>query len=107
MSTGAAAPAAMTIHEATRVPGGVQRGAAITFAQAVARRQAGLDIVICGDNTIATCNQAWDIELAVGPCRHHPAHASGGLHALPHWQQLTPPPDGHSFYETNVTKALP
>ena len=106
MSTGAAAPAATAIHEATRVPGGVRRGAAITRTQAEARRAAGFDIVVCGADPRANCAAARDIEPAGGPCYHDGPHATGGLYALPHWQQRTPPPHGHSFYETDKTKAL-
>jgi len=42
-----------TIHEATLAPGpsgAVLKGAEIDLATAVARRQAGLDIVVCGDD---------------------------------------------------------
>jgi hypothetical protein len=107
MSIGPTALPTTTVCEAARVPGGVRRGAALTRAQAEARRLAGLDIVVCGDGPFENCNEARSIETAVGPCYHDGPHAAGGLHALPHWQQRSPPPEGHSFYETNVTKALP
>jgi hypothetical protein len=104
--TAPAPPLAPTIHEATCVPGGVRRGAELTQAEAETRRRAGLDIVVCGDDTFATCNLARAIENAIGPCYHDGPHWSAGLYSLPHWQQRTPPPPGHSFYETNVTRAL-
>jgi hypothetical protein len=106
-TTTLAATPSLTIHEATRVVGGVRRGALLTFTQAVARRRAGLDIVVCGDNPFANCKEAQQIETTVGPCYHDGPHAAGGLQALPHWQQRSGIPEGHSFYETNVTKALP
>jgi hypothetical protein len=96
-----------TIHEATRVPGGVRRGPVLTQAEAISHRQRGLDIVVCGDDTPANCLLAQAIERAVGPCLHQGPHAKAGLYALPHWQQRVRPPDGHSFYETHVTKSLP
>jgi hypothetical protein len=108
--TSATAPAAtssLAIYEATRVAGGVRRGALLTLAQAEARRRAGLDIVVCGNDAFANCNEARRIETVVGSCYHDGPHAAGGLHALPHWQQRSGMPVGHSFYETNVTKALP
>jgi hypothetical protein len=100
-------PAPPTIREATRVPGGVRRGAVLTYIQAVARRRLGLDIVVCGDDTPANCNEAMRIEAAVGPCKHQGPHRGGGMFALPHWQQRSRSPEGHSFYETHVTKTLP
>ena len=34
---------------------------------------------------------------------YHGPH--GGPLSLAHWQQKTPPPEGHSFHETNVRQA--
>jgi hypothetical protein len=85
----------------------VRRGAAINRTQAEDRRRAGLDIVVCGDDAFANCQEARRIETAIGPCYHDGPHAAGGLYALPHWQQRSGLPVGHSFYETDVTKALP
>src|SRR5262249_41632031 len=65
------------------------------------------DIVVCGADTFANCREARRVETAVGPCYHDRPHAAGGLQALPHWQQRSGNPAGHSFYETNLTKALP
>jgi hypothetical protein len=104
--TPAPAPAP-TIHEATRVPGGVRRGRQLTRAQAEDERRAGRDIVVCGADTVANCREAKLIEQAVGRCYHDGPHPAGGMSALPHWQQHAPPPEGHSFYETHATKALP
>jgi hypothetical protein len=78
----------------------------LTQAAAEARRRAGLDIVVCGDDTPANCALARSIEATAGPCEHDGPHHRAGLFSLPHWQQKTRPPDGHSFYETHATKAL-
>lgn len=98
------------IHEAECVLGGVKRGPPISEADAVARRKAGLDIVVCGDDTMHNCNIAKRIEIqAHGPkSKHGGPHEEAGLNALPHWQPPTRPPRGHSFYETcsPIRKAL-
>lgn len=108
MSQGSPEP---RIHEANRVPGGVARGALITEVEAVQRRKAGLDLVVCGDDTPANCRLARRIEQqATGDrCCHQGYHDEGGLHALPHWQPKPRPPEGHSFYETHdpMRKSLP
>jgi hypothetical protein len=57
--------------------------------------------------SICYCLEAEAVERAVGPCYHDGPHAAGGLQALPHWQQRSPPPQGHSFYETHMRKAIP
>ena len=72
-----------------------------------ARRRAGLDIVVCGDDTMQNCGLAKRIEDQVGPNKHGGPHPNAGLFALPHWQPVRRPPDGHSFYETHLTKSLP
>src|ERR1700740_2353577 len=99
------------IFEATRASDGsdaVFRGAKLTRSQAIARRQAGGDIVVCGPNTPLNDRIAWEIEKAATPTGnlppiYHGPH--GGQLSLPHWQQRTPPPDGHSFHETSVRQA--
>lgn len=79
----------------------------ITEAEAVARRRAGLDTVVCGNDTVANRNLAERIESQVGGSyRHGGPHSNAGLYALPHWQPRKRPPQGHSFYETHATKAL-
>lgn len=93
-----------TIHEATLASGPsgvVLKGAVIDLAAAVARRRAGLDIVVCGTDVKANGRLAQQIETAVGPCRPQPPHENAGPHALPHFQPQQRPPDGHTFYETN------
>jgi hypothetical protein len=98
-----------TIHEAEREAGpsgAVLRGAEIDRATAIARRQGGLDVVVCGTDLKANRALAASIESAVGPCQRgvpHSRHA--GPLALPHFQQVTPPPAGHTFYETENRKA--
>src|SRR5271157_5039217 len=109
--TGPTAPASAPpeIREATRATdgsGGVVKGALLTQARAEARRQAGLDIVICGEEAVANRLLAADIESAAGPWTHHyPNLATTGPRALPHFQQRRKPPAGHSFYETANHKA--
>ena len=99
-----------SIHEATRIPGGVCRGAVLSEAEAIVRRRGGLDIVVCGDDTIQNRDLAEKVEMQVGGTYMHdnPHRRSVGLGALPHWQQRDFPPrapTGHSFYETRLTKA--
>jgi hypothetical protein len=104
-------PAPPTIHEAFCArdgSGGVRRGRTLTPAEAIHCRQSGGDVVVCGPDTFATAREAHAIESAVGPCVPDGPHldAAGAL-ALPHFQQRVPPPEGHTFYETPVRKAIP
>jgi hypothetical protein len=105
------APAATEICEAIRATDGsdaIIRGASLTRAQAIARRQVGQDIVVCGTDTFRNDQVAYDIEQAATPAGNRPPIYHGrhwGPHSLPHWQQKTPPPDGHSFHETHVRQA--
>lgn len=98
-----------TIHEAERVAGpsgAVLRGAEIDVAMAIARRRGGLDVVVCGADLKANRALAASIESAVGPCQRGVPHTRyAGPLALPHFQQVTPPPAGHTFYETEHRKA--
>jgi hypothetical protein len=81
-------------------------GAEIDFATAVARRQSAQDVVVRGDDLGPNRALAQAIEAAVGPYMRGPPHKqSAGPLALPHFQQATPPPEGHTFYETNKRKA--
>jgi hypothetical protein len=109
---GPAAPAPPTIHEAELESGGtgrVQWGAEIDFAEAVARRRAGRNVVVCGDHARTNQRLAGRIEAAVGPSMRADPHVRhAGPFALPHYQQTrrTPPgPPGHTFYETEHRKA--
>src|SRR5947209_3837197 len=108
-SSSAPPPAAPTIHEAERASsasGAVLWAAVIDLAAAVARRQANEDVVVRGDNLDANRALAQAIEAAVGPYQRGPPHKrSAGPLAFPHFQQVTPPPDGHTFYETDKRKA--
>jgi 16S rRNA G1207 methylase RsmC len=104
----APAPPAPTIHEAqleSGSSGAVLRGAEIELAQAVARRQAGQDVVVCGDDTDANRRLAYQVEAAVGPASkpQHP-HRRAGPKSLPHFHQRNRKPDGHTFYETDKKK---
>src|SRR5262245_53568162 len=99
-------PQASKIFKATRGSRGrAIRGAEIPEAEAVTTRRAGGDIVVCGWHLRANRNLARRIESAVGPCKRQDPHRSAGPYALPHYQQITPPPEGHSFYETPNRKA--
>src|SRR5262249_22864543 len=98
-----ATPPAPRIHEATLASGAsgaVLRGAEMDEAAAVARRQAGLEVVVCGDDLDANREAARAIEAAVGTYEQQRFHRRAGPLALPHFQQRKQPPDGHTFYET-------
>lgn len=101
-------PALPAIYEATRAKNGaVLRGVALTQAEAVSRRKAGSDIVVCGPDTSQNVQLARVIEAAAAegkPIKYEGPHGPPPLW-LPHWQQKTPPPEGHSFHETHVRKA--
>src|SRR5579885_475122 len=97
-----ASPPRPTIHEAERASGpsgAVLWSAKIDFAAAVARRKASEDVVIRGNDTDANRAVALAVESAVGPCKRAAPHKqSAGPLALSHFQQASPPPDGHTFY---------
>src|ERR1700722_19155999 len=81
--------------------GSVVRGQAITQTQAVARRQAGQDVVVCGPSLSANRSLARTIELSAnGSAKRYPPHVNQGPLALPHYQPDPRPPAGHTFYET-------
>lgn len=105
----AASPPAPTIHAAelaTGPSGIVLWYEEITFAEAVARRSTGHDVVVRGDDTDANRRLAGAIEAAVGPCRRQDPHIRhAGRFAMPHWQQISQTPPGHTFYETANRKA--
>jgi hypothetical protein len=107
----AVAPQATTpiIHEAEPAPGpsgAVWYGAEIDLDAAAARRQAGLDVVVRGEDTDANRRLAGRIEAAVGPpTRPQPPERRAGPLALPHFHQQSRDPKGHCFYETEHRKA--
>jgi hypothetical protein len=95
------------IHEATLASGpsgAVVRGAEMDLPTAISRRQRGEDVVVCGNNVKANGRLAQQIESAVGPAKPSPPHKDAGPHALPHFQPVTRPPAGHTFYETDNPK---
>jgi hypothetical protein len=105
------APSEPEIYEATRAADGtdaVDRRGMLTKAQAIAWRQAGEVIVVCGPDTIRNDRLAREIEEAAtlagnpAPIYHGP---HGGPDCLPHWQQKVAPPKGHSLHEAPVRKA--
>jgi hypothetical protein len=104
------APPPVTIHEAELASGpsgGVIRCAVIDVAAAVARRQRGENVVVCGDDLKANRRQAEQIEAAVGPyLRSAPHRQSAGRRALPHFQQQDEDHEGHTFYETPNLRAM-
>jgi hypothetical protein len=95
------------VYQATRASlGKVVRGAELTVEQAIVERKAQRDIVVCGGGTVPNRVLAGQIENAVGPAtRPQAPHTYLGPYALPHFQQEFPPPQGHSFYETDQRKA--
>ena len=103
-----APPPVPTIHEAdlgSGPTGEVVRGAAIDFDAAVARRRAGDNVIVCGDDTDANRDLARSIESAVGPCQRSDPHKKAGPRVLPHFQPDPRPPRGHTFCETVKRKA--
>jgi hypothetical protein len=86
--------------------GAVIRGAETDFATAVARRRAGKNIVVRGDDLDANRKAARDLESAVGPCkRAEPHRRYAGQLALPHYEPEPKVLPGHTFYETARRKA--
>lgn len=86
--------------------GAVVKGVQVTEAQAVLERQAGRDVVVCGNDLSAIRDSAKNIEYAAnGSYKRCPPHANAGPDALPHYQPRSRPPAGHTFYETNNRKA--
>src|SRR5260370_17355812 len=82
------------------ISGAVIKGAELDLSRAIARRQAELDVVVCGNDLKACRALAQTIEAAVGPYERQKPHLrSAGPLALPHFQQTHLPPDAHSFYE--------
>jgi len=80
------------------------KGSEIDLATAIARRLAGLDIVVCGDDLKANYDLAMKVESAVGPWERQGFHKRPGPQSLPHLQPSVRPPEGHSFYETDNPK---
>jgi hypothetical protein len=106
MAKSAAGTQSPTVHRATLgSQGRVVRGEQISKDEAIAERRTGDNIVVCGGPLRANRNLAREIESAVGPCKRQDPHKSAGPYALPHFQQESPPPEGHSFYETDNRKA--
>lgn len=101
-------PPPPSIHEAELASGpsgAVEYGVEIDFAAAVARRRAGGNVVVRGEDVDANRRLAGSIESTVGSCCRGDPHRSAGPHALPHYQPRSRPPDGHTFYETPRRKA--
>lgn len=99
-----------TIHKAERVfvganAGGVLWWDELTVDEAIARRNTNEDIVVRGPDKVANRDQAKAIEEAVGLCDLPLPHLNRGPLALPHFQQLSGSPAGHSFYDVDRRKA--
>lgn len=94
-----------TIHEAepgSGPSGIIIRGNEIDLATAIARRQSGQDVVVCGNDLRANRTLARLIEQGVGPpTRPQEPHKKAGPFALPHFHQESRDPAGHTFYETD------
>lgn len=102
------ASAPPTIHKATLASdgsGAVEYGDEIDEPTAVSERLQGKDVVVRGEDQKANRVLARKIENQVGPNMPHFPHQKAGPHALPHFQQVTPPPVGHCFYETSKRTA--
>ncbi len=84
--------------------GAVIKGAEIDLTTAIAWRQAGENVVVCGNDLKANQILAQRIEAAVGPYKRETPHEEAGPHALPHFQPCLRPPKGHTFYETDSPK---
>ena len=84
--------------------GRVNRGALIDLAQAVAERQAGRDVVVCGPQLVPNMQVAQQIEsLATGPNPlFHASHA--GKLSLSHFQSRASRYSGHTFFEAPPLK---
>ena len=97
------------IHEATRATdgsGAVFKGAKLDEPAAIARRRAGLDVVVCGDDLRKNYFLAKEIEAAVGIWKQQMPHQQrAGEFALPHFQQANVMQAGHTFYEVEHRKA--
>jgi hypothetical protein len=98
-----------TIHAAELASGpdgAVEWGAELTFAEAVARRRQGLDIVVRGPDERQNRRKASAVETAVGtPILFERRHPRAGPFSLPHYHQASRSPAGHSFYEVRGRKA--
>jgi hypothetical protein len=98
-----AEPVLVTIYEAERIPGpdgAVQRGDnPISEPNAVARLQAGEDIVVCGGERRANRNKARELmTTAFGGFEEDEPHQ--GRMALPHFHPTDRTPEGiHAFFE--------
>ena len=95
------------IHAAILEPGAsgtVIIGRELDLETAIAARKLGNDVIVCGEQLATNRNLAKQIESRVGPYIRHPPHLTSGSRALPHFQQLNPPPIGHTFYESDERK---
>lgn len=87
--------------------GAVVKGKEISEVDAVTRRRAGLDVVVCGSVLAINRHIAGMIEnQANGKYKRCPPHPKAGQHALPHYQPEIRPPEGHTFYETEHRKSF-
>ncbi len=88
-----AAPPSQVFEATVGTHGAVVKGAALTQAQAEARRKAGQDIVVCGSDLGANRRLAGLIEKnANGSAKRCPPHENAGRYALPHYQPDPRPP---------------
>lgn len=95
------------IYEARlETDGGVRRVREVSDADAIDLRRRGLNVVVCGGDIAANRRIAGLIEQrACGEYKRHAPEKILGPRALPHYQPMTRPPYGHTFYETPNRKA--
>lgn len=86
-----------------RSDGAVVKGSEITEQQAVQEREGQRDVVVCGPEPDENSEVAKRIEnTANGDYVRHAKHRPLGLN---HFQPMSRPPAGHTFYETKGSKA--
>ncbi len=96
-----------TVVQLVPIKGDVIRGhTEIDVTEAIALRQQGKDVVVCGNDLGKNRELAKQLETtAQGGARAEHPHKAAGPNALPHFQPLMRPPAGHTFYETAKKKA--
>jgi hypothetical protein len=98
----------LTLHKAglaTDGSGAIEWWDELTELQAVDHRKLGENVVVRGPDKRKNKQKAKQIEAQVGKWKVHPPHARPGNLALPHFQQDSGSPKGHTFYEVDTRKA--
>lgn len=94
--------AAFTVRNVSEKIMASENGEKSTLAEAIAERQAGRDVVVCGEEGRMNGLLAQRIESdATNRChKFNAAHVQRGSRALPHYQHCTGKIAGHTFYES-------